>query len=160
MLPHFMSGGGVPRPMSGGGRQWQVPPPRSRGFPIPGLGATRTHVWGGQVPPSQVWGVPHPMSGGYPDLEWGTPPSRPGMGYPPHLRWGTPPASVDRYTDWCQNITFPRTTYAGGNQRTIIGKTERQRVEQSLMYFNSEVLSRYNLFILDDKQKVCTLYPH
>ena len=26
-----------------------------------------------------------------------------------------PPESVDRYTDRCQNITFPCTTYAGGN---------------------------------------------
>ena len=120
---------GVPCPRSGGGTPSHV------------LGGTPSHVWEGT--PSQVWGgtpsqvrgypipslgVPHPKSGGYPDLGLGPPLSRPGMGYPlwPDLGWGTPqtldpemgyppPTSVDRYTDWCQNITFPRTTYAGGN---------------------------------------------
>ena len=38
----------------------------------------------------------------------------------PLLRPGTPPyESVDRHTDWCQNITFSRTTYAGGNYTKI-----------------------------------------
>ena len=89
------------------------------GYPIPGLarGGTPSQVWLGgypisgwgypKYPPNQVWmeGTP------YPDLRWGTPPPRPGMGYspypdlrwgippyldlgqgtPPHLRWGTPP---------------------------------------------------------------------
>ena len=70
-----------------------------------------------------VGGGPHPRSGGgypVPGLG-GTPLSRPGMGYPPGQTWDgihPPPASVDRHTDWCQNITFPRTTYAGGNQLT------------------------------------------
>ena len=80
-------GPGVPHPRSGG-----VPCPRSGGYPIPGLG----------VP------CPDLVMGGYPILTWsvgtlGTPPSRPGMGYPPiqtwdgvpphpDLGWGTPPA--------------------------------------------------------------------
>ena len=53
--------------------------------------------WGGSTPTIQTW------PGGYPpcpDLGWGKPPSRPGMGYPhsdlgypphPDLGWGTPP---------------------------------------------------------------------
>ena len=66
-----------------------------------------------------------------PDLGWGTPPpARLGMGYPfprPEiLRWGTPSsASVDRYTDRCQNITFPHTTYAGGNKKVLLHKCKR-----------------------------------
>ena len=117
---------------------WSV----SGGDPIPCLGGTPSHVRGGYpipglegVIPSQVWGVPrsrgreypsHVQGGlsrpgmGYPPL----PLARPGMGYPPRpeiLRWGTslPPASVDRYTDWCQNITFPRTTYADGKYHSL-----------------------------------------
>ena len=67
-------------------------------------------------------------------------PSWPGMGYPPpprpDLGWCTPlpqtwdpemgyppPASVDRYTDWCQNITFPRTMYAGGKNKMFVGSS-------------------------------------
>ena len=99
------------------------------GYPVPGPGGVPHHRSGGR-------GVPHPRSAGtlgtphLPDLGWGTPPgqtwdgvpppgqtwdgvpppARPGMGYPP------PPASVDRHTDSCQNITFPRTTYAGGKK--------------------------------------------
>ena len=109
-----------------------LPHPRSGGYPIPGPGGGGYPIqtWDG-VPPGQTWdGVPP-----WPDLGWGIPrarsgmgypPARPGMGYPPSqtwvgvppqpgLGWGTPPTSVDRHIDWCQNITFPRTTYAGGN---------------------------------------------
>ena len=103
---------------------WGVPHLRFRGYPVPGLGGTPSQVWGGT--PSLVWGVPHPRSGGYPvpapggfpryppipDLGWGTPPGQTWDGVPP-------PTSVDRYTDWCQNITFPCTTYAGGKNVLI-----------------------------------------
>ena len=75
------------------------------GYPIPGPGGTPSQVWGGGSP-SQVWGgysvpgpggYPVPGLGGYPIQTWsrgvphpdlvkggtqGTPPSRPGMGYP------------------------------------------------------------------------------
>ena len=128
---HPMSGGGgTPSQVWGGTpsqQVWGVPHPRSRS----GRG-TPSHVWGVSthiqtwdgVPPIQTWdGVP-------PSQTWDgvPPPAGPGMGYPPGqtwdgvpprpeiLRWGTPPASVGRYTDWCQNITFPRTTYAGGKK--------------------------------------------
>ena len=59
-------------------------------------------------------GTPLPGPGmGYPpppylDLGWGTPLPRPEMGYPPHPK-------VNRQTFPSINITFPRTTYAGGN---------------------------------------------
>ena len=35
---------------------------------------------------------------------------------------GTPPVDrqIDGWTDACQNITFPRTTYAGGNYDIVI----------------------------------------
>ena len=54
---------------------------------------------GGGGTPSQVWtrGVPHPRSGQappQPDLEWGTPPPRLGMGYPPRHRTGVPPSDL------------------------------------------------------------------
>ena len=125
-------GGRVPHP-----RSWGVPCLRSRrypipglgGFPIPGLGGTPSQGQGSTLSqvqggyPTLTWmgrGVPHP------DLGFGTPPARPGMGYPlpPDLRsWDgvSPPTSVDRYTDWCQNITFPRTTYAGGKNTHELG---------------------------------------
>ena len=124
--PHTRSEGGwgTPSQVVGGG--YPIPG-LGRGYPIPGHG-------GGYPIPSLGRGVPHPRSRGtYPipgwgegvphqDLGWGTPPARPGMGYPPRPEMGSPPASVDRHTDWCQNITFPRTTYAGGNK--VIQLTE------------------------------------
>ena len=53
------------------------------GYPVQGLGDTPFQVWG--VPHPRSSGVPHPRSRGvpWPDLGWGTPPARPGMGYPP-----------------------------------------------------------------------------
>ena len=98
-------------------------PPGGSGYP-PGGYLTRVPPWGGsRYPPG---GVPDP----------GTPPG--GSGYPPgggyltgyppaswhsgkccKALWdmGTPPVDrqIDGWTDACQNITFPRTTYAGGN---------------------------------------------
>ena len=75
-VPHLRSKGGVPHLRSkGGGTPSQV----QGGYPISGRG------------------VPHLRLGGYPgyphpDLRWGPPLLRPGMGYPPYpdLRWGTP----------------------------------------------------------------------
>ena len=89
--------------------------------------------WGGYPIPGPGWGVLHPRWGVPPPWPgMGYPSSRPGVGYPPiswkgkcptwtldgilppSAGWGTPPASVDRHTDSWQNITFPRTSYAGG----------------------------------------------
>ena len=69
--------GGLPSPRSG-----RVPSPKSGGYPIPGPGGYPIPGPGGRTPipcprgtpskvqgggtPSQVWGVPHPMSGGVP----------------------------------------------------------------------------------------------
>ena len=139
-----MLGGGVPHPRSGG-----VPHPRSGGYPIPGLRG---------VPCSRSGGVPSPMSGGYPipglgetpSQVWGVPcPARPQMGYPPwpdlewgiplppDLRWGTPPAMVNRQTFPSINITFPRTTYAGGKNwhptKMAIKRFPRGESEKSLV---------------------------
>ena len=126
--------GGVPPSHVRGGTLSHV---GGGGYPVPCLGGYPIPCPGGIPHPRSGGGTPSHVGGGYPpnpDLGWGTPPRpRPGMGYPPRpdlgwstpprpeiLRWGTPPppASVDRYTDWCQNITFPRTTYAGGNNTT------------------------------------------
>ena len=125
------AGGEVPHPRSG---RWVLPHPRSGGYyPIPGPGGTPSQVRGGVLPHPRLRGYPpaRPRMG-YPPARpgMGYPPARPGMGYPPltrpgmgyvplpqpDLRWGTPSpaASVDRNTDSCQNITFPRTTSAGG----------------------------------------------
>ena len=92
------AGVGVPSPRSGG---WYLVPglgdypvPGSRGgYPIPGLG-----------------GYPIPCPGGvpHPDLVGG---------YPPEPEMGYPPRNVNRQTFPSINITFPRTTYAGGKNR-------------------------------------------
>ena len=79
------------------------------------MGYTPTiETWDGVPPPIQTWdGVPpYPDLGQgtphHPDLGWGTPPlPKPGTGYPP-------PPMVNRQTFPSINITFPRTTYAGG----------------------------------------------
>ena len=90
-VSHPVMVGGIPHPVMVGGTQYShgggylgYPPP-SR----PGRGSTP--------------GTPHP------DLGWGTPP-------PSDLGWGTPPPPpmVNRQTFPSINITFPRTTYAGG----------------------------------------------
>ena len=128
---------GVPCPRSGG-----VLHPRSGGIPRPGGGVCHPRSGGYHVLAPE-W-LPHQDlfgGGGTPGTPQsrpgiGYPPSRPGMGYPPFQTldgvppgqtwdgvppspktWDrvSPPASVDRHTDWCQNITLPRTTYAGGN---------------------------------------------
>ena len=124
-VPHPKSGG-YPIPGLGGYpiQTWdRVPPSPARpemGYPYPlarpGMGYPPARPGMGYPPPwpDLGWGTPHP----WPDLGWGTPPlPRPGMGYPPPARpeMGYPPTSADRHTDSCQNITFPRTTYAGGN---------------------------------------------
>ena len=98
-----------------------VPPPPSR----PGRGTPPTiKTCLGYPPTLDLAGVPPyhqdlarvPPT---PDQTWqGYPPpsSRPGMGYSP----SPPHTSVDRHTDSCQNITFPRTSYAGGKYQQII----------------------------------------
>ena len=104
----YPPGGSQPRYPPGGGTRISVPPPR--GGPRP------------RYPPGGVPGPRYPPGGGgYPDL--GTPPppgclmafwemlqSIMGYGYPPPVD-----RQIDGWTDACQNITFPRTTYAGGN---------------------------------------------
>ena len=89
------------------------PSPGPGGYPVPGLEGTLSQVWGYPIP-GPGGGVPHPdLVGGYPryphlqtwdgvppppclDLGWGTPPARPGMGYPPPARpgMGYPPARL------------------------------------------------------------------
>ena len=96
---------------------------------VPPRGGTRTWVppQGGYLdlgtPPGGVPGPGYPP-GGYPETPRGVP--RPG--YPPLSHgilgnvakhygiWVPPPVDrqIDGWTDTCQNITFPRTTYAGG----------------------------------------------
>ena len=98
--------------MSGG----QYPISGQGGYPITDLGGT----------PSQVRGYPIPCLGGYPipdlarvppDLGWGTPPARPGMGTPhSDLRWSTP---LKVWTDTqSENITFPHPSDVGSKYIT------------------------------------------
>ena len=111
-------GGGYPIPGPGG---YPIPglggtPSQSRGYPIPGLGGYPISGWGYlRYPPR------------WPDLGWGTPPTRPGMGYPPSpdLGWGTPLPSRPGWgtpppkcwqRDTCENSTFPSYYVCGRNK--------------------------------------------
>ena len=124
-----MGGGAVPHPVLAGG------------YPIPGLGGGYPiQSWPGRYPiQSLLRGVPQGTP--HPDLGWGTPlcqldkvplPSRPRMGMPPPVSWMgypppppgpgmgyLPPPMVNRQTFQSINITFPRTTYAGGKDKPI-----------------------------------------
>ena len=96
--------GGVPLP--GGYPCWGVScwevlllggtPARGGGTP------TRGYPLLGEVPPIQSWE-------GVPPISW--------MGYPHIQTWegGIPPPPRCEQTDTCENSTFPRTTYMGGN---------------------------------------------
>ena len=79
------------------------------------------------------WGTPplgYPLArsdGGYP--RWGTPLlGYPPIGVPPSWTWLVYPSPpqvwtdrrMDGWTDTCQNITFPRTTYAVGKNLTKV----------------------------------------
>ena len=96
---------------------WGVPHPWSGGYHILGPGGTPSRPGQGGT-----LGTPLRPEMGYPPyLRWGTLPARPGMGYPPlaRPRMGFPPsAMVNRETFPSINITFPRTTYAGGKNET------------------------------------------
>ena len=126
--------GTLPRSRGTPSQVWGVPSPRSEGYPIPGVGVPHPRsrgypVPGLGVPHPRSRGVPHPRSGGYPVPGLGGSPSWPGqrgtLGTPPIQTWDgvpppsqtwdgvPPPTSVDRHTDSCQDITFPRTTYTG-----------------------------------------------
>ena len=95
---------------------YQVLHPRW-GTPPPGRGTPQQAYPPGRVPPL----ARSDEGGGLPEVEY--PPSRgthhrTWLGYPPALTWpGYPPmcGQTDWWTDTCQNITFPRTTYAIGN---------------------------------------------
>ena len=110
---HYAGGVGTPYP--------RVPPwPDLRWVPpiqtLDGVHPRPDLGWGN--PPVQTWdGVPPPSSRsgmGYPPIQtWDRIPPRPGMGY-------QPPAMVNRQTFPSINITFPRTTYAGG--KNVIDK--------------------------------------
>ena len=95
----------------------------------PDLGTPRGGVPGPRYPPrggTRTLVTPPPPPGGVPGPRY---PPRGGSGYPPRLPhgilgnvakhygiWVPPPVDrqIDGWTDACQNITFPRTTYAGG----------------------------------------------
>ena len=140
-------GGGSPSSHGGGTgtpQTWDGVPPPSR----PGMGyPSPVQTWDG-VPPIQTWdGVPPHLDLGWgtpprPGTEYSP---RPEMGYPPDLGWGTPPCPdlwwgtpqtrdgvpprpgtgypcppmVNRQTFPSINITFPRTTYAGGKNQVL-----------------------------------------
>ena len=142
-VPHRVMVGGTPSNNEGGyprylaGRIPWVPPtiqtwpwgyPR---YPIQtwyGVPPTIRPGMGYPLPSELGWGTPSPS-----DLGWENPPPHHQTwdGLPPlpsDLRWGTPPPSdlgqgtpspppmVNRQTFPSINITFPRTTYAGGNK--------------------------------------------
>ena len=91
---------------------------------------------------SQIW-----CQKFFPLLRLGTPPPPlPGKSE----TWDAPPLpeSVDRYTDRCQNITFPRTTYAGDNY--IITCLIEQQQKHALLgpvYIKRQHQRKVNLMI-------------
>ena len=128
-------GGGVPHPVLDRG---DTPSRPGMGYPPPehGISPPPTWTWDGvppvswmgyppgwdTLPPTWTWdGVP-PSS-----VSWmGTPLPEPGMGYPPVSWMGIPPGPGMGYpptngeqTFSSINITFPRTTYAGGNKMEL-----------------------------------------
>ena len=107
-----------------GGYLTQVHPPGGVPDPGPPGGGPGTPPGGSGYPPGGYLGQVPPRGGG-------------GSGYPPpplphgilgnvakHYGIWVPPPPVDRqidgWTDACQNITFPRTTYAGGKYRRLL----------------------------------------
>ena len=151
---------GTPRPgLMGGVPKVRYPP---WGTPWPGLmGGTR----GGVPPWPGLTGVPevgYPPLPGYPTParsrqdgypRWGTPPPRPGL-TPPGPGWGTPPrcGQTDGWTDTCQNITFPRTTYAVGNNHTSVTSYHsysrlRKLVLDCYPYTTNELLTALRLHV-------------
>ena len=119
-----------------------IPHPGPRGVPEVGYPLKRSDGWypwwGTQVWWYPRWGTPPPGLTGVPEvlypppgvppslagvtlpsrvtLHWtwlGYPPSGPGQGIPPSC--GQTDGWMDGWTDTCQNITFPRTTHAVGN---------------------------------------------
>ena len=82
--------------------QWGVTQGTPIGYPLPGpMGGTPIGVSPHRVPPGQVW-------------TW--------LGYPPPgPGWVSPPrcGQIDGWTDACQNITFPHTTYAVGKNAIL-----------------------------------------
>ena len=128
-----------------------TPSSHDGGYPLtiqtwPGGYPLTIQTWpeGCPPPPRPGMGYPPPS-----DLGWGMPPpSRPGMGYPPPpppsrpgmdvaplptIRPGMgypappPPPMVNRQTFPSINITFPRTTYAGGNYASMVRMGDRGR---------------------------------
>ena len=86
-------------------------------FPLLRPGTPPLKIWD-WVPPqkSETWDPPQNLRPGTPpkNLRPGTPPENLRPGTPPYLDMGPPP-KVNRQTFPSINITFPRTTYAGGN---------------------------------------------
>ena len=128
------------------GGTWPGYPPGGTwpGYPpggVPDPGTPPGGTWPGYPPGGGTW-LGYPPRG---YLTW-VPPG--GSGYPPRGGLGTPPASwhsgkcckalwdmgtppvdrqIDGWTDVCQNITFPHTMYAGGNNFSIHEKTINYR---------------------------------
>ena len=141
--PSSLGWGGVPHPvLDQGGTPSQldgVPPYWTRvGVPLSvGWGTPPIWNWDG-VPPCQLDGVPpsaEPEMGYPPSAGWGTPSPGPGMEYPPQ-------PMVNRKTFPSINITFPRTTYAGGNKILLLsdltGLSDWPVVKNSIMYETKE----------------------
>ena len=90
---------------------WVTPPPRRLDLTPPGW--TWPPLLAGPDPPTPLLAGPDPPPLAGPD------PPPPGWTWPPLAGWTWPPPTcgqTDWWTDTCQNITFPRTTYAGGNE--------------------------------------------
>ena len=98
----------------GGGTKVRVPP-RGGVLDPPG-GGTRTWVpprgWSGYPPGGVPDQAPPPLSHGI----LGNVAKHYGIWVPPPVD-----RQIGGWTDACQNITFPRTTYAGGNNSTALG---------------------------------------
>ena len=117
-VPHLRSGWGYPH------QQHLIPLILTWDGVPPGIGTG----WGYPSPNGDGWEYPPVRKDGfslsirmrYPLLcqeGWGYPPLIRKNEVSPHLELG--PGQGDRHTEACQNIPFPRTPYAGDNERRV-----------------------------------------
>ena len=133
--------------------------------------------WLGGGTPSSHGGGGYPIhscgGGGYPIQSWWgdgvPPPSRPGKRYPPptiHTWDGVPPPPppmVNRQTFPSINITFPRTTYAGGNKKNNCMWNEGKRLSLVVCFAQEKInlpildLPKWQTFRIDNKPHFLSL---
>ena len=90
------------------------------------------------------WGTPSKTG-------WDNPPLGPEGGYSPSCTetWLGFSSWTDKETDTCQNITFPRTSYAGGNNFELIYLSSRMQSSEQRKSSEHKIWIPANDFMLD-----------